>query len=417
MPEQLLFIELKECKKLSLEELVGMRYLSAGESHGPCLTAIIEGLPAGLEIHMQDLDRQLQRRQKGYGRGARMSIEDDRVVILSGLRFNRLIGSPLTLQIRNRDWDNWQKIMAAEGDKPDEATAITRPRPGHADLAGGLKYDYTDLRLVLERSSARETAIRVAVGAVTRVFLERYGISIFSHVLRIGSKCAEIRAEDVPGKADLIEQSPLRCACPEAEKVMMEEISKAREEGDTLGGVFEIIVIGIPPGLGSYVHYDRRLDNRLSGALMSIQAIKGVEIGAGFAGSALPGSQHHDPIVIEVGKGIGRSANRAGGLEGGITNGQPLLLRAAMKPIPTLASPLPSVDLKEGLASEGAIERSDTCAVPAAAVVAEAVVAWEIAVAFREKFAGDFIEEVDAAFKYYMEKVHKRLRKTEVDQV
>lgn len=393
-----------------------MRYLCAGESHGPCLTAIIEGLPSGLELYAKDLNRQLQRRQQGYGRGARMSIEEDRILIMSGLRFNRLIGSPLTLQIKNRDWVNWQQIMAPEGDKPSDVTPLTRPRPGHADLAGGLKYDHTDLRLVLERSSARETAIRVAVGSVARILLGRYGIGIYSHVLSIGTKRANIRAEEVPGKAGLIEKSPLRCACPETEKAMLEEIMKAKEAGDTLGGIFEVIVTGIPPGLGSHVHYDRRLDGRISGALMSIQAVKGLEIGAGFAGAALPGSQHHDPIVIEAEKGIGRSANRAGGLEGGVSNGQPLLLRAAMKPIPTLARPLPSVDLKDGLVSEGAIERSDTCAVPAAAVVAEAVVAWEVAVAFREKFAGDFIEEVDAAFNYYMQKVNKRLHKIDVDQ-
>jgi chorismate synthase len=393
-----------------------MRYLCAGESHGPCLTAIIEGLPSGLELYAKDLNRQLQRRQQGYGRGARMSIEKDQILILSGLRFNRLIGSPLTLQIKNRDWVNWQKIMAPEGDKPSDMTTLTRPRPGHADLAGGLKYDHTDLRLVLERSSARETAIRVAVGSVARVLLDRYGISIFSHVLSIGTKRANVRAEEVPGKAGLIEKSPLRCACPETEKAMLEEIVKAKEDGDTLGGIFEVIVTGIPPGLGSHVHYDRRLDGRIAGALMGIQAIKGVEIGAGFAGAVLPGSQHHDPIVIEAEKGISRSANRAGGIEGGVTNGQPLLLRAAMKPIPTLVRPLPSVDLKDGFASEGVIERSDTCAVPAAAVVAEAVVAWEVAVAFREKFAGDFIEEVDAAFNYYMQKVNKRLRKNDADQ-
>jgi len=393
-----------------------MRYLCAGESHGPCLTAIIEGLPSGLELCSKDLNGQLQRRQQGYGRGARMSIEEDQILILSGLRFNRLIGSPLTLQIKNRDWVNWQQIMAPEGDKPPDLTPLTRPRPGHADLAGGLKYDHTDLRLVLERSSARETAIRVAVGSVARVLLDRYGIGIFSHVLSIGTKNANVRAEEVPERAGLIEKSPLRCACPETEKAMLEEIVKAKEHGDTLGGIFEVIITDIPPGLGSHVHYDRRLDGRIAGALMSIQAIKGVEIGAGFAGAALQGSQYHDPIVIEPEKGIGRSANRAGGLEGGVTNGQPLLLRAAMKPIPTLARPLPSVDLKDGFTSEGAIERSDTCAVPAAAVVAEAVVAWEVAVAFREKFAGDFIEEVDAAFNYYMRKVNKRLRKNDPDQ-
>lgn len=388
-----------------------MRYLTGGESHGPSLTAIIEGLPAGLVLKKNDIDLHLQRRQGGYGRGARMKIEKDSVEFLSGLRFNKTIGSPLTLQIKNRDWENWQKVMAPEGEEPSDLRPLTRPRPGHADLAGGLKYNHDDLRMILERSSARETAIRVAVGSVGRVLLEKFGIRIYSHVIRIGPVETNIRADQVPLLQDLVEKSPLRCADPAAEKEMIEEIKKAEEDGDTLGGVIEIIVTGIPPGLGSHVQPDRKLDGRLAGALISIQAFKGIEIGAGFSGAAIRGSEHHDPIVFESKAGISRLGNRAGGLEGGVTNGQPLVIRAAMKPIPTLAKPLPSVDWKTGEHIPGATERSDVCAVPAAAVVAEAVTAWELAVAFREKFAGDFIEEVEAAFSYYMERISIRLRK------
>ncbi|HSW35728.1 MAG TPA: chorismate synthase [Candidatus Limnocylindrales bacterium] len=388
-----------------------MRYLSGGESHGPCLTGIVEGLPAGLALHTAEINRHLQRRQSGFGRGARMAIEKDRVEILSGLRFNRTLGSPLTLQVKNRDWENWQEIMAPEGQRPPEATPLTRPRPGHADLAGGLKYNHDDLRAVLERSSARETAMRVAVGSVARLLLEKYEICFYSHVLSIGSISVDTKfAENVSVYAEQIEKSPVRCAEPRAEEAMMKEIEAARRDGDTLGGVFELVITGVPPGLGSYVHWDRRLDGRLAGALISIQGIKGVEIGSGFFGATLRGSVLHDPIIGESERGIIRPSNRAGGLEGGTTNGQSLILRAAMKPIPTLASPLPSVDWSTGLNVSGAVERSDVCAVPSAAVVAEAVLAWELAVAFREKFGGDFIEEVDAAYSYYREHVCRCLR-------
>ena len=387
-----------------------MRYLSGGESHGPCLTCIVEGLPAGLELKKSDLDRHLQRRQHGYGRGARMAIEKDRVEILSGLRFGRTIGSPLTLQVKNRDWENWKELMAPEGREPPNLVSLTRPRPGHADLAGGLKYDYDDLRLVLERSSARETAIRVAAGSVGRILLEKFGFRFYSHVVRIGSVEAAVPAGELSALADRIENSPLSCADPLAEEAMLKEIEKAKDEGDTLGGIVEVVITDITPGLGSYMHWDCRLDGKLAGAIMSIQGIKGVEIGAGFEGAGRPGSMLHDPIVIGKTGSITRSSNRAGGLEGGVTNGQPLILRAAMKPIPTLADPLPSVDWKTGREAPGATERSDVCAVPAAAVVVEAAAAWELAVAFREKFAGDFIEEVEAAYRFYMDRVGKRLR-------
>ncbi len=387
-----------------------MRYLTSGESHGPCLTGIVEGLPAGLELKSADINRHLERRQGGYGRGARMGIEKDRVEILSGLRYNRTIGSPLALQIKNRDWENWQTIMAPEGRKPEEEVALSRPRPGHADLAGGLKYNHDDLRLVLERSSARETAIRVAVCSVGRLLLEKFGIRFYSHVVRIGPVEAEFDSTKIPELADKIEKSSLNCVDEQAEEKMIGEIEKARAEGDTLGGTIELVITGLPPGLGSHVHWDRRLDGRLAGAVMSIQGFKGVEIGSGFKSAVEYGSKVHDPITFQEGSGIGRPTNQAGGLEGGITNGQFLILRAAMKPIPTLAQPLPSVDWKTGEKALGATERSDVCAVPSAAVVAEAVAAWELAVAFREKFAGDFIEEVEAAYNYYMEQVRRRLR-------
>ncbi len=386
-----------------------MRYLSAGESHGPCLTAIIEGLPAGLELSAALINKHLKRRQQGYGRGGRMAIESDRVEILSGLRHNRAIGSPLTLQIQNRDWENWQEIMAPEGEPPADNRAVTRPRPGHADLAGGLKYDHHDLRLVLERSSARETAIRVAVGSVARIFLEHFKILIYSRVIAIGGVEAFYGDDDPARYKETVEVSPLRCADPEAEKKMLEAIEKAKEKGDTLGGVFEVSVTGLPPGLGSHVQPDRRLDGRLCGALASIQAIKGVEVGAGFNAAALPGSAVHDALALEKDMGIYRSTNRAGGLEGGITNGEKLILRAAMKPIPTLARALDSVDLAARANAPGAFERSDVCAVPAAAVVAEAAVAWELAVAFREKFGGDFMEEIEASFRFYTGRIKSRL--------
>ncbi len=391
--------------------VVKVRYLSGGESHGPCLTGIIEGLPAGMELNPGKINRHLERRQRGYGRGGRMAIEKDRVEILSGLRFKRTIGSPLTIQIKNRDWDNWRSVMSPEGEPPPDLIPITRPRPGHADLAGGLKYNHDDLRLVLERSSARETAMRVAVGSVGRVMLESFGVAFYSHVTRIGSIDAEVTPEKLPDLAGRVEESPLRCASKEKESLMIREIDRAKDEGDSLGGIIELYITGVPPGLGSHVFWDRRLDGRLSGALSSIQGIKGVEIGAGFTAAAMRGKDVHDPVEFEPGAGIGRPGNKAGGIEGGISNGQPLVLRLAMKPIPTLTSPLASVDLVSGEGAPGTVERSDVCAVPSAAVVAEAVAAWELAAAFREKFAGDYMEEVKAAYDFYINRVNRRLRK------
>jgi len=388
-----------------------MRVLTGGESHGPCLTGIIEGLPAGLELDSTAINKQLERRQKGYGRGGRMAIEKDRVEFLSGLRFNRTLGSPLTLQIKNRDWDNWREAMALEGAPPPDLEAVTRPRPGHADLAGGLKYNHRDLRQVLERSSARETAMRVAVGTVGKILIGRFGFKFYSHVAGIGTITAPVSPADLPALAEQVEQSPLRCADSRAEKAMLDEIDRAGKDGDTLGGIIELVITGVPAGLGSHVHWDRRLDGRLAGALMSVQGIKGVEIGAGFKAACQRGTQVHDPIMGHREKGIVRSANRAGGIEGGVTNGEALLLRLAMKPIPTLARPLSSVDLETGQEAPGAFERSDVCAVPSAAVVAEAVAAWELAVVFLEKFGGDWIEEIEASFQYYMETITRRLNK------
>lgn len=387
-----------------------MRFLTGGESHGPCLTGIIEGLPANLELDSRTINKQLARRQQGYGRGGRMEIEKDRVEFLSGLRFNRTTGSPLTLQIRNRDWENWRQVMAPEGTPPPEVKTLTRPRPGHADLAGALKYNQRDLRQVLERSSARETAMRVAVGTVGRVLMERFNLQFFSHVIRIGSATSPVCSSTLPELADRVEESSLRCADSRAEQAMRKEIDRAGLEGDTLGGVIELVITGAPPGLGSHVHWDRRLDGRLAGALMSIQAIKGVEIGAGFSSAVRPGSQIHDPVAADPEEGISRTSNRAGGIEGGISNGENILIRLAMKPIPTLAKPLSSVDLETGLGAPGTVERSDVCAVPSAAVVAEAVAAWELAAAFLEKFSGDSIEETEASYNYYMEAVKRRLR-------
>ncbi len=392
-----------------------MRYLSSGESHGPCLTAIIEGLPAGLSLTAAEINSDLTRRQQGYGRGDRMNIERDRVEILSGLRFHRTLGSPLTLKIANRDWENWRREMAAEGEPPPGAAILTRPRPGHADLAGGTKYNQRDLRNILERSSARETAIRVAVGSVARKLLQHFGMKVYSRVLSIGPVKAAEQVAGKPWPVLQIERSPVRCADLQAEKAMMEAIDRARREGDTLGGTFEITVTGVPAGLGSHVHWDRRLDGRLARAVISIQGIKGVELGEGFAAAFSPGSRVHDPIIYDPAIGVTRPSNRAGGLEGGITNGRPLVLRAAMKPIPTLVSPLPSIDLDTGETVPAAAERSDVCAVHSASIVAEAAVAWELAVAFREKFSGDFLEELETGFKFYLEHLRRYLRGSGTD--
>lgn len=391
------------------------RFFTAGESHGPQLTAIIDGVPAGLPLEAGYIDAQLARRQAGYGRGGRMTIEKDTVQITAGVRGGRTLGNPIALVIANRDWPNWEKIMAPGPEADLEPRVVTRPRPGHADLAGSIKYRHWDLRNVLERSSARETATRVAVGAVARRLLEEAGVEIVGHVVQIGPVKVEgeVPLEDI---RRLASPSPLFCADPATATQMLAAIDKAREAGDTLGGIFEVIAVGLPPGLGSYAEWDRRLDGLLAQALMSIPAIKAVEIGAGVRVAELPGFQVHDAIFYdppaEAGgaKGVGgtrlqppapnrragfyRRTNRAGGLEGGVTNGEPLVVRAAMKPIPTLRQPLASVDIVTKEPVEAAFERSDVCAVPAASVVGEAMVAIVLAAALLEKCGGDSLAEL-----------------------
>ncbi|UFJ42778.1 chorismate synthase [Brevibacillus humidisoli] len=372
-----------------------MRYLTAGESHGPQLTAIIEGVPSNLAISVEQINEQLARRQKGYGRGRRMQIETDRVSILSGVRHGLTTGAPITLVVENKDWTHWQKIMSVEPvEEGEERRRVSRPRPGHADLNGAIKYHQRDMRNILERSSARETAVRVAVGGVARQLLAAFGIKVAGQVLQIG----EVQAERIELPIDeLIEQteaSPVRCLDKQAEMKMMAAIDKAKEEGDSLGGIVEVMVEGVPVGLGSHVQWDRKLDARLAQAVMSIQAFKGVEIGIGFEAAGRPGSQVHDEIAWSEERGYHRKTNRAGGLEGGMTTGMPILVRGVMKPIPTLYKPLQSVDIDTKEAFSASIERSDSCAVPAASVVAEAVVAWEIARAMCEKFPSDSLDDM-----------------------
>lgn len=381
-----------------------MRYLTAGESHGPQLTAIIEGLPAGVPLCADDINVQLARRQQGYGRGDRMKIERDKVELLSGLRWGKTLGSPLTLVVKNRDWENWLEKMSPLAEHDGMAEAVTRPRPGHADLSGAMKYGHEDLRNILERSSARETAVRVAVGAVARTFLSCLGIQIGGMVTEIGGVTADtgnITEKELPKLWAKAAASELFCCDEKAENEMKRLIDHAKAAGDTLGGVVEVQVTGLPPGLGSHVQWDRKLDARLAMALMSIQAIKGVEIGIGFEAARRPGSQVHDEIGYnakllqqKTASGYTRFSNNAGGIEGGMATGEPLILRAAMKPIPTLYKPLRSVDLRSHEPFEASVERSDTCAVPAALVVAEAVVAIELVNAVQEKFGGDSLTEL-----------------------
>ncbi|MBO8125867.1 MAG: chorismate synthase [Firmicutes bacterium] len=376
-----------------------MRFLTAGESHGPALLAIIEGLPAGVSIDVDAIDQELALRQRGAGRGGRMKIEKDRVKILSGLRFGRTLGSPVSLMIENRDWVNWQEVMS-QTPLPDEPAPLEEPRPGHADLAGVLKYKHADCRNVLERASARETAARVAVGAVAKQFLANFGVQLGSQVLRIGSKSTDKRLIS-PDEMAEVRASDLHCLDRDAAKEMRSLIDQARSQGESLGGVLEVLAWNVPVGLGSHVHWDRRLDARLAAAVMSIPAIKGVEIGDGFDLAGRLGSKAHDPIYYDEEGGFYRETNHAGGIEGGISNGSPIRLVAAMKPIPTLMSPLPSVNIRTKEAVSASRERSDVCAVPAAAVVAEAVVAWVLAQALVEKFGGDHLEDTLAAYASY----------------
>jgi chorismate synthase len=386
-----------------------LRFLTAGESHGELIMGIIEGMPAGLLIRVTDIDRDLARRQGGYGRGGRMKIEKDTVKIYSGVRWGRTIGSPIGLMVRNKDWENWRDKMSPDPMFLNSADPVTRPRPGHADLAGVMKYGSTDIRTILERSSARETAMRVAIGSVAKRLLGEFDIEILSHVLSIGNvfaKVPKVSAHEIKKRA---EASELRCSDPEAEKRMKRRIDEARAAGDSLGGVFEVLVTNAPIGLGSHVHWDRKLDARLAAALMSIQAIKGIEVGAGFGAANKPGSQVHDEIYWNKKEGFYHKTNMAGGIEGGISNGETISLRAAMKPIPTLYKPLRSVDMLNKNPFKASIERSDICAVPAAGVVGEAAVACEIASAMIEKFGGDSIDEMKRNYFGYTKQLKARM--------
>jgi chorismate synthase len=386
-----------------------LRYLTAGESHGELLMGILEGIPAGLLVRVTDIDNDLVRRQGGHGRGGRMKIEKDTVKIFTGVRWGRTLGSPIGLMVRNKDWENWRAKMSPDAAFLNSAAPVTKPRPGHADLAGAMKYGMTDIRNVLERSSARETAMRVAVGAVCKRLLDEFGISIVSHVIAIGgifAKVEQLSHREIRRKT---EHSDLRCADHEAEKRMIRKIDEAQRAGDSLGGIFELVISGVPVGLGSHVHWDRKLNGRLAGALMSIQAIKGVEVGTGFGAANRPGSLVHDEISWTPKSGYFRKTNNAGGIEGGMSNGEDIILRAAMKPIPTLMKPLRSVDLETRKPFKASVERSDVCAVPAAGVVGEAVAAYEIAAAMIEKFGGDSMDEMKRNYESYQRHLRDRM--------
>ncbi|QQP81053.1 chorismate synthase [Bacillus sp. TK-2] len=374
-----------------------MRYITAGESHGPQLTTIIEGVPAGLSLVADDINEELARRQKGYGRGRRMQIETDQVQILSGVRHGETLGSPIALVVGNRDFAHWTKIMGAEPlteqEEKEMKRKVTKPRPGHADLNGAIKYGHRDMRNVLERSSARETTVRVAAGAVAKKVLAELGIKVAGHVIEIGGvQAKEITYSSIEELKSITEASPVRCLDEEAGNQMMKAIDDAKANGDSIGGIVEVIVEGMPIGVGSYVHYDRKLDAKLAAAIMSINAFKGVEIGIGFEAAHRPGSEVHDEILWDEEHGYTRRTNNAGGLEGGMTTGMPIVVRGVMKPIPTLYKPLQSVDIDTKEPFTASIERSDSCAVPAASVVAEAVVAWELATALIEQFGLDRME-------------------------
>ena len=391
-----------------------LRYFTAGESHGPCLTAIIDGVPAGFLIDVGKINHDLWRRQQGYGRGGRMLIEKDEAQIRSGIRWGETLGSPVALGIENRDWKNWTKKMSPAPQDRDESIAVTKPRPGHADLTGVLKYRHSDIRNILERASARDTVSRTAVGSFCKQLLAPFGIKIMGYIRSIGNveaKTQGLNYEEVFARS---EESPVRVADKEAEEKMISLIEDCKKRGDTLGGIFEVATLGLPPGLGTHTQWDRKLDGRLAQALMSIQAIKGVEVGLGFEMARRRGSEVHDEIFFDphrmvsegtpriVPTGFYRGSNNSGGTEGGMSNGAPLVVRVAMKPISTLMSPLQSVDLKSKQPADASVERSDVCSAPAAAVVGEAVVAFELAVAFLEKFGGDSLHEITRNYEGYL---------------
>ena len=383
-----------------------MRYLTAGESHGPELTAIIEGLPAGMPLLKEDIDKELKRRQQGYGRGGRMKIEKDQARITAGIRHVRTMGSPVSLAVENKDWKHWETVMSIEpiDEKKVGMRRVSKPRPGHADLVGGMKYGHRDLRNVLERSSARETTVRVAVGAIAKKLLHELGIEVVGHVLEIGGVRAELGKSYTTAEIkELSENSPVRCLDKEVEQQMMTKIDEAKKAGDTIGGVVEVVVGGVPAGLGSYVQWDKKLDAKIARAIVSINAFKGAEFGVGFEAARRPGSQVMDAIEWDEKTGYTRTTNNLGGFEGGMTNGMPIVVRGVMKPIPTLYKPLPSVDIDSKETFKADIERSDSCAVPAASVVAEAVVAWEVAEALLDKFDGDSFERLKEELAEYRE--------------
>lgn len=381
-----------------------LRFLDAGESHGLCLTGIIEGLPSGIALKNEKINLNLKRRQGGYGRGERMKIELDQVEILSGLVNGKTIGSPLSLMIKNRDWENWEER---------KFPTQTIPRPGHADFAGSIKYGFSNLRNVLERASARQTAMRVAIGSVAQQFLEEFDFTVFSYVLRIGKvKGKKITSINQEIKSE-INSSPVNCIDETASVEMCREIDQARDKGETLGGVFEVIATGIPAGLGSYVYWDRRLDSRLASALISIPGAKAVEIGEGIDASKRGGSTAHDEIFVckdskSYVTGYCRKTNLAGGIEGGVTNGEPVTVRVYLKPIPTLMNPLHSIDFVTKKETRADYQRSDVCVVPAAGIIGEAIVAWEIAVAFLEKFGGDDLLEIKENYRNYKKRIREK---------
>ena len=388
---------------------MALRMITAGESHGPGLTCIIEGLPAGLELDREALDRDLARRQLGHGRGGRMKIERDKVEVTGGVRHGRTLGGPIALQVVNRDYANWEERMNPW--PVDDAIAeVHLPRPGHADLVGTQKYGLTDVRDILERASARETAARVAGGAVAKAFLRELGVDVFSHVIQITGVSAPRRDDLTPEDFAEVDQSPVRCLDAAATDAMVAEINRLRKQNESLGGVFEVRAFGLVPGLGSHVSWEERLDGRLGQAILSIQAIKAVSIGEGIEVAGVPGSQAHDEIFYDDARGYYRETNRAGGVEGGMTNGDPLVVRGSMKPLPTLTKPLRSVDISTHEPAEALRERTDSCTVPAAGVVGEAMVAFVLADAYRRKFGGDHIADARGALHAYEERIAWRRR-------
>ncbi len=384
-----------------------LRFLTAGESHGPQLVTIIEGAPAGFEIDVAVINRDLARRQKGYGRGGRMAIEKDEVRVVSGIRFGRTMGSPITFIVENRDFKNWEKRMSADPQDRGAAKIVTRPRPGHADLAGVLKYNLEDIRDILERASARETTARVAVGSFAKRLLAPFGIMVLGYVVSIGATTAHAtEAIGIEELARVTEESQVRVADLSAERAIIAEIDECKKSGDTLGGIVEVIATGLPVGLGSHVQWDRKLDGRIGHALMSLQAVKGVEFGMGFEAARVRGSVLHDEIGYDSAqRRFTRHSNNSGGTEGGMSTGEPLRVRVAFKPLSTLMRPLRSADIRTKEEATGTIERSDVCAIPAAAVIAEAAVAFEIAAAFLEKFGSDSLAEITRNYQGYLDQV------------